>query len=343
MPAFTPLVKASKRTKPESILSPTQVKMMNLTNFDDSILLSTEEPAIFDATNLEEMVIDSIRTEGNSLLNNTEASGVASEQGGDVLTQCCVCEYEANSPNLIIDHEITQHGMVKCCKCDTNIFESLLRNHLKENHSENLPSRDETVLDKEKEEEEAIDTQIPEEDAPSFICGQCGLSFDSREQCTNHMATHLSRCYKCDFESWSKEEIAKHEITNHVSLTASMKLDSMLKSSNQVHMENATFYCKRCGISFEDLGLLAKHSIDKYGVIIGVNCAYCNETLAGDDQLKKHNEDVHNTVNQDLNKRRTDFKCSLCQKVIRTNIGIERHTELFCEQCKKLFTRKNQL
>jgi hypothetical protein len=66
----------------------------------------------------------------------------------------------------------------------------------------------------------------------------------------------------------------------------------------------------------------------RYGVTLGVACVYCNDTLADNDQLKKHNDDVHN-------KRSTDFKCSLCQKIIRTNIGIERHTELFCEKCRK--------
>ena len=75
LPAFTPAVKASKRNKPEPIIAPNNVKM-NIPNFDDSILLSSDEPAIFDATNLERMVIDSIRTEDNLLPNSMEVAGV---------------------------------------------------------------------------------------------------------------------------------------------------------------------------------------------------------------------------------------------------------------------------
>ena len=44
VPAFTPDVKATKRAKPESI-----IQIVNLTNFDDSVLLSPDEPGTFDA------------------------------------------------------------------------------------------------------------------------------------------------------------------------------------------------------------------------------------------------------------------------------------------------------
>ena len=30
--------------------------------------------------------------------------------------------------------------------------------------------------------------------------------------------------------------------------------------------------------------------------------------------------------------KQPDFQCSKCNKIIRTNIGITRHSELFCEQ-----------
>ena len=51
-----PVLKASKRNKHEPIISPNNDKM-NIPNFDDLILLSSDEPPIFDATNLEEQKI----------------------------------------------------------------------------------------------------------------------------------------------------------------------------------------------------------------------------------------------------------------------------------------------
>ena len=192
LPVFTPVVKASKRNKPEPISSPSNVKMMNISNLDDSILLLPDEPALFDVTNLEEIVIDSIRTEDSLPSNSMEETTFRSQQNSEdkhvdnvsepvaVKINCCVCEYEASGPNLISDHEITQHGMVKCCKCDTTIYESLLRNHMMENHSEKPAGGDETVFDK---AEGAIDSYKPAEDAPSFICGQCELSFAVEVTC----------------------------------------------------------------------------------------------------------------------------------------------------------------
>ena len=91
----------------------------------------------------------------------------------------------------------------------------------------------------------------------------------------------------------SKEEVAKHEQNNHVTYAESMNLGKIPQSSNQVQMENATFYCKHCGNSFEEFRLLAKHSI---GELLGVTCGYCGDTLADNNELEKHNEDVHESV-----------------------------------------------
>jgi hypothetical protein len=220
----------------------------------------------------------------------------------------------------------------KCSICDNTIYETLLRNHMRENHSE-IPDNNEgdgSVFEEEKDK----DNRSSIDNAPPVICGQCGLTFSAEEQCNEHLASHKIRCYKCDFESVSKDEVARHEKNQHKSYVESMNLGPAPQSSPEVQIENATFYCKRCGNSFEEFGLLAKHSIDKYGELLGVTCVYCGDSLASNEQLKKHNEDVHNKTNQD-NKKRMDFKCTLCQKVIRTNIGIIRHTELFCKQCKK--------
>ena len=323
LPAFTPVAKPSKRTKPEPH---NKVNMTNIINIDDdSILLSPDAPAIFDATNLEEMVSDSISTEDNLLPKSNEISDQI-----EPISKCCVCEYKANDKSEIKDHEMTQHAMTKCSNCDVTIFETLLKNHMAENHSVNHSDNkggDGTMLDeKEGNEENNVDLK---DDAPSFICGQCGLFFTVEEECTRHMATHNHKCLKCDFESTSIEEIARHENKYHVTYTESTHVDS-----NQVHMENATFYCERCGNSFEEFGLLAKHSMDKYGEPLGISCTFCGDALADKDQLEKHKEDVHNTEKQ-TTKRHTDFRCALCQKIIRTNIGIQRHSQLFCEQCKK--------
>ena len=50
---------------------------------------------------------------------------------------------------------------------------------------------------------------------PTFICGQCGEVFHSEQECSDHLDYHMHKCYKCPFESQHKNEVLKHEETEH--------------------------------------------------------------------------------------------------------------------------------
>ena len=106
--------------------------------------------------------------------------------------------------------------------------------------------------------------------------------------------------------------------------------------SNTVEIEDASFYCKICGKCFEDFDLLEEHSVEKHEQILGIKCRNCDKSFPDSKLLQTHEKEEHEVDEMIIqDSKQPDFKCSLCGKVIRTKIGIQRHAELFCDECKK--------
>ena len=115
-----------------------------------------------------------------------------------------------------------------------------------------------------------------------------------------------------------------------------IEVEPSVPMQSQVEIEDATFYCKLCGNSFEDFELFAKHSIEKHGEAPGVKCGQCERGFIDQDTLERHVKDEHEIITkEEENISEKDYQCSLCNKIIRTKTGIERHEELYCEECKK--------
>ena len=93
-------------------------------------------------------------------------------------------------------------------------------------------------------------------------------------------------------------------------------------------------YCRNCGNYFEQFDDLVKHSIDKHNYAPGVECNSCKMGFVDDAKLKSHMEETHSSSDSNENVSK-DFQCVLCNKIIMTTIGIERHKELYCEECEK--------
>ena len=50
----------------------------------------------------------------------------------------------------------------------------------------------------------------------TIICGECNNIFLKIFDCEEHMKTHPSQCYKCDFKLENREELNSHEIKEHM-------------------------------------------------------------------------------------------------------------------------------
>ena len=86
LPVCTPGSKPPKRTKPES---KSRAKVATIELIDDSILLIPDDPPVFDASNLEEMVTDSAETVSDTLpMKDMEVTGLVS---------CNLCDFDSES------------------------------------------------------------------------------------------------------------------------------------------------------------------------------------------------------------------------------------------------------
>ena len=253
LPVFTPVSKPSKRCKPE--VTPIRQDINRKCDMDDSILLMSDDPVGFDPSNLEEIVLDSVMIPEDDI--NVDIPK-------QVSIKCCVCKYEANDKVLIKEHEMTQHGMIKCSRCDTTIYESLLRIHMKENHAEisEHEEGDGTAVEEEKDK----DNRNPIDDAPPFICGQCGLTFHSEEKCNEHLASHKERCYKCDYESVSRDEVIRHEKNQHVTIVESRDSGHAPQASPEVPIVKPQhlYKCNNCSYTTVTNNELQEHKKDQH-------------------------------------------------------------------------------
>ena len=93
---------------------------------------------------------------------------------------------------------------------------------------------------------------------------------------------------------------------------------------------------------------------------MGVNpfkCDLCDKTFNRNDNLRKHERDIHN-INKHLlilkgvNDTKENFECAQCEKVFNLKDQLKRHSDTvhsqevdryLCELCKKVFTRKDSL
>ena len=142
---------------------------------------------------------------------------------------------------------------------------------------------------------------------------------------------HADLCEKCEQTFRRKNDLDVHVQKQH------SKIPPQIEKSNDVEIENATFYCEKCGKDFEEFDALAKHFVKEHGQVTGEICWTCDKRFADSQSVQKHvkeeHENAENIRNQEMNQ--SDFICSLCGKVIRTSLGVNRHKELFCSECKK--------
>ena len=171
------------------------------------------------------------------------------------------------------------------------------------------------VIDKHSEKED-----IERESA--FICGQCGLNFDSMDLCNSHINSHSFKCYKCEFESDERSEVKKHERSEHVTLKCNQedvlnelnkekiqKDDSIkfkcslcnynMKSREELEVHNATHVnkpvplmsqpqrieCDQCNFIGEDVATFVKHI---RSVHTAEHCQYCDYRAKDREELQSH-------------------------------------------------------
>ena len=128
-------------------------------------------------------------------------------------------------------------------------------------------------------EKEIKETESIEEVANdiAILCGECNSVFQSIIECEEHLKTHPSKCYKCDFKSENSEELNSHELKEH-------KL-------------------RQC-----DSGQVITDEIDNHQESVQDNpvqfaCKFCNHEEETKENLEKHVLASHMTVKVDLKRK----------------------------------------
>ena len=94
-------------------------------------------------------------------------------------------------------------------------------------------------------------------------------------------------------------------------------------NSSQQKKENKVFMhsCISCLYETNDYNAMQVH-LDVHKPKL--KCDFCDKLFFDSAQMNDHKIATHNS---DMN------ECTKCKKIIRTNIGKERHVELFCDSC----------
>ena len=262
LPVFTPNAKPTKRSKPLTTLDNTIV--IEGTN-DDSILLVEDDlsPFTFDATNLDEIVKDSIETPNeNEKQNNMEET---------ILVSCNLCDFDTDSEQELMNHQIKgihkteTSASYKCEECEFSFkSEPLLEKHARNAHKQadhhNEASESSSSKNKEEiktkrccfcefETLDGIELNNHEANKHRMInCDKCeysaldeGIMKKHKEQ---HTGMFLIQCGKCEFEARKQATLDAHH---------EMKHPTPQEASDIRHR------CEKCEIDFDDAFIFKSH------------------------------------------------------------------------------------
>ena len=150
--------------------------------------------------------------------------------------------------------------LLSCNQCDFDTENPRAFLNLKERNVHNVQSVNNTSL-------EGIH-DLPDE---VFICGECSAKFETYQNCVNHTKTHISKCYKRDFQSENSKELKDHERNEHDFLKCEKKnhdgncqnFPKNKASVNTVKIpeenQNQIFSCVQCSKTFEREELVKIH------------------------------------------------------------------------------------
>ena len=100
-----------------------------------------------------------------------------------------------------------------------------------------------------------------------------------------------------------------------------------------VLIEDCTFYCSICAKSFELRENLEVHFNNKHGnSLVGKEKSQDRVSLSQNIFVQNKPEENKEEANTKMMK---DFQCKKCSKIIRTETGVKRHLEIYCEECQK--------
>ena len=274
--------------------------------------------------------------------------------------QCPKCNKEINRYVKLLEHYAKFHSEVKkfpCEQCDfRGATSSILREH-KVTHSMSMQCdichktfKNRIILAKHKKEIHEGKKKLIAE-FKTATCDICNYTGKLRDVLTHKQYSHPDsliqkyKCDSCDFESILKEELQKHQKTEHEAtnichlcgkrFTYPFKLKAHMENQHRTEpIEEPTkdFICDQCGKGFVNKQRLRHHCYMVHGTKAFL-CTFCDKMFSRKTFLQEHYASSHGIFVTNAY-----FPCDKCDKQFNSSYELNSHLvsqhELQCEfQC----------
>lgn len=161
----------------------------------------------------------------------------------------------------------------------------------------------------------------------NFHCEVCDLHFKEKNGLNSHLKSHIPKiCQFCGIEVMSKSSLIKHFNDSH---------------------SQGPYDCVKCSYSTNNRDSFDKHLKIHKGK---VECDDCNYSFSYFYMLKQHQMAKRHGIYK-LVENQQEFKCNLCDEVLKTQTNLNNHLSNFhvdkklltCEICSKVFKSKKNM
>ena len=241
--------------------------------------------------------------EGDLTAHITEANRAKSD--------CINCRFSAEEEEVLKDHESdcalftkAQNENAGYVNTQSEHVEVDINNHVKES-SEAVSRQVEVVISP----NETLDNN------PVVICGVCNAAFENVAVCEQHMESHPSKCYLCDFKSEDKNKLDEHELREHLFkkcdrgahegkcykiCTEPGKQNDPINNNFasdpvQSHPPNINpmqIDCEQCAFATHDAKVMAEHSLKNHKQY-SETCKFCGYEATSRDDMTSHMLNKH--------------------------------------------------
>ena len=193
----------------------------------------------------------------------------------------------------------------------------------------------------------------------STSCNICLKKFSKPAHCRMHMKHAHSeenkfKCDKCERKFKSEKGLHTHLKTSHENES---KNPFICSTCGHVFLEKRSLirHCNtNCTVTKSSSGPKVKNQSDK--LPRGYKCTKCNYKTTRNDNLLRHEREVHRIFDMELeavkntfdNEEKSSYKCPNCQKTLITSEEVQKNIVnkvclLTCNVCGKTFTRNDNL
>ena len=193
---------------------------------------------------------------------------------------------ETNSENVGYMHT--------CISCDFNTNEyNCLRDHIDQTHKPTQDQEEMPEIGSNVDAGRDFNKSLEQENngvETAVSCGVCGNIYDSELDCSKHMESHPSKCYKCDFWSEDTNELNTHERKEHVHHVED-EFISPQQGSQEVSPKTS---CDQCDYKAKSVTELVDHILRTHKNNVEVTqCPYCEFKSIDMEGYKDHLEADH--------------------------------------------------